>query len=115
MSDEHKWALYEHAEMFVLASYTENFGNAVAEAMAMGCPVVVTPEVGIAQLVQEAGAGLVSDGEPAILAKTIMALHLNEPQRRKLGSLGRRAAVERLSWEGVAEQMEGEYRRILLR
>jgi glycosyltransferase involved in cell wall biosynthesis len=113
VNDEHKWALYERAEMFVLASYTENFGNAVAEAMAMGCPVVITPDVGIAQLVQEAGAGLVSDGEPSILAKTINALHLNEPQRRKLGSMGRRAAVERLSWEGVAEQMEGEYRRIL--
>jgi glycosyltransferase involved in cell wall biosynthesis len=113
VSDDHKWALYEHAEMFVLASYTENFGNAVAEAMAMGCPVVITPEVGIARLVQEAGAGLVTDGEPSILAKTITALHLNEPQRRKLGSMGRRAAVERLSWEGVAEQMESEYRRIL--
>jgi glycosyltransferase involved in cell wall biosynthesis len=113
VSDAHKWALYEHAEMFVLPSYTENFGNAVAEAMAMGCPVVITPQIGIAQLVQEVGAGLVSDGEPPILAKAIIALHLNEPQRRKLGSMGRRAAVERLSWEGVAEQMEREYRRIL--
>jgi glycosyltransferase involved in cell wall biosynthesis len=113
VSDEHKWALYEHAEMFVLASYTENFGNAVAEAMAMGCPVIITPEVGIAQLVQEVGAGLVSGGEPAILADTINALHLNEPQRRRLGSGGRRAAVERLSWEGVAQRMEEEYRRIL--
>ncbi len=114
VSDEHKWALYEKAEMFVLASYTENFGNVVAEAMAMGCPVVITPEIGIAKLVLETGAGLVSDGEPSILGKTITALHLNEPLRRKLGALGRRAAVERLSWEGVAEQMEGEYRRILL-
>jgi glycosyltransferase involved in cell wall biosynthesis len=113
VSDEHKWSLYEHAEIFVLASYTENFGNAVAEAMAMGCPVVITPEVGIAQLVRESGAGLVSDGEPSALARTINALHLNEPQRRKLGSMGRRAAMERLSWEGVAERMEAQYMNIL--
>src|SRR5581483_2356165 len=52
--DIHKWALYERAELFILPSYSENFGNVVAEAMAMGCPVVVTPEVGIAPLVEAA-------------------------------------------------------------
>jgi glycosyltransferase involved in cell wall biosynthesis len=113
VSDEHKWALYESAEMFVLPSYSENFGNVVAEAMAMACPVVVTPEVGLAKLVREVGAGVVAQGEPRIFADAITQLHGDEVRRKRLGVSGRRAAIERLSWGGVAAQMEAEYYRIL--
>jgi glycosyltransferase involved in cell wall biosynthesis len=113
VSDEHKWALYENAEMFVLPSYSENFGNVVAEAMAMSCPVVITPEVGLAKLVRESGAGVVTSGEPRVLARAIADLHRNELQRKRLGALGRQIASERLSWEGVAAEMEAEYYRIV--
>jgi glycosyltransferase involved in cell wall biosynthesis len=113
VSDEDKWALYENAEMFVLPSYSENFGNVVAEAMAMSCPVVITPEVGVAELVRESGAGVVTSGEPRVLARAIADLHRNEDQRKRFGMLGRQVASERLSWEGVAAQMEAEYCRIV--
>jgi glycosyltransferase involved in cell wall biosynthesis len=115
VSDEHKWALYESAEMFILPSYSENFGNVVAEAMAMACPVVITPEVGLAKLVSEVGAGVVTHGEPRVLAQAITELHHDEVRRKRLGVAGRRAAVEHLSWDGVAAQMEIEYYRILQR
>ena len=113
VSDEHKWGLYESAEMFILPSYSENFGNVVAEAMAMACPVVITPEVGLAKLVKEVGAGLVTPGEPSVLAQAVARLHENEFQRKKFGAAGRRAAMELLSWEGVAARMEAEYRKIV--
>ena len=113
VSDEHKWALYENAEMFVLPSYSENFGNVVAEAMSMACPVVITPDVGLAKLVSKAGAGVVTPGDPRILAQAIATLHADELQRKRMGAQGRRAAIEHLSWEGAASQMEVEYRRIL--
>jgi glycosyltransferase involved in cell wall biosynthesis len=115
VSDEHKWALYENAEMFILPSYSENFGNVVAEAMAMACPVVITPDVGLAKLVGEIGCGIITSGEPRALARAITQLQKNEIQRKRLGALGRQAAVERLTWAGVAAQMEGEYHRILSR
>ena len=54
-----KWQLIRAADVFALPSYNENFGNAVLEAMACGVPVVVTPEVGLAGAVRDAGAGLV--------------------------------------------------------
>lgn len=113
VSDEHKWALYESAEMFILPSYSENFGNVVAEAMAMACPVIVTPDVGLATLVRESGAGVVTPGDPKVLAQAITDLHRDEIRRKRSGMLGRQAAIEQLSWGGAAAQMEAEYYRIL--
>jgi glycosyltransferase involved in cell wall biosynthesis len=113
ISDEHKWAVYENATMFILPSYSENFGNVVAEAMSVACPVVVTREVGIASLVLETGAGVVTDGEPALLAKAINELGSDEVKRRRLGSAGRQAVKERLSWDAVAAQLTAAYRSVI--
>jgi glycosyltransferase involved in cell wall biosynthesis len=111
-SDEHKWALYENACMFILPSYSENFGNVVAEAMAMGCPVIVTPEVGLASLVRESGAGMVVDGAPKILAAAVRTLLHDSTGRRSMGERGRLAARDKLSWKAAAGQMESLYREI---
>lgn len=112
VSDAHKWALYERAQAFVLPSYSENFGNVVAEAMAMACPVVLTNEVGIAPLVEAAGAGVVTDGAPAKLAETIRRL-LVDPRRQEIGRRGAEAARSQLSWSGVVETTEALYREML--
>jgi glycosyltransferase involved in cell wall biosynthesis len=112
VSDEHKWGLYESAELFVLPSYSENFGNVVAEAMAMSCPVVVTPEVGLASMVRETGSGVVASGEPRLLANAISALVADPARRRQLGIAGRQTVLNRFSWNTIAEQMEAVYLRL---
>lgn len=112
-SDAHKWALYRNAELFVLPSYSENFGNVVAEAMAMSCPVAVTPEVGIAPLVESAGAGIVTRGEPEELAAALRSLLGNPSLRREMGARGAELARRHLSWSGVAAQVEELYRQML--
>jgi len=113
VSDEHKWALYQSAEFFVLPSYSENFGNVVAEAMAMACPVIVSPEVGIASLVAEEAAGIVTDCEPRSLAAAIGRLRSDPAARLELGRRGQQAVRRRLSWDGIALQMEEGYRRLI--
>jgi glycosyltransferase involved in cell wall biosynthesis len=113
VSDAHKWAVYENADVFVLPSHSENFGNVVAEAMAMGCPVVVTAEVGIAELVRATGAGIVASGEPKQLAAAINSLLMDVDGRRESGRRGREAVLALLSWDGVASQAETLYRRVM--
>ena len=106
-----KAALLAHAQVLVLPSYSENFGNVVLEAMAAGCPVVVTPEVGIADIVRDSGAGLVLDGTPEVLGAGLLRLMGDAVLRRTMGERGRAAALN-YSWATVAERMERVYREI---
>jgi len=108
--DENKWALYEHAEVFLLPSYSENFGIVVAEAMAMGCPVIVTPDVGAGELVAQAGAGVITSGEPVPLAAAVRRLLADPGARRRQGQAGRKFARTQLSWEGIARRTCEMYR-----
>src|SRR5437016_5407365 len=50
---ETKWAAYRDADVFVLPSRHENFGNTAAEAVAAGTPVIVTEQCGIAPLLAD--------------------------------------------------------------
>jgi len=91
------------ATLFVLMSRSENFGNAVLEALAMETPVVVSPEVGIAEEVAGAGVGAVG--------LDALALLLKDPARRaEMGKKGRELVASRFGWPGVAIQMEDAYR-----
>jgi len=53
-----KWGAFHAAEAFVLPSHQENFGIAVAEALACGKPVLLSDKVNIAGEIAAAGAGL---------------------------------------------------------
>ena len=104
-----KWALLRQARMLVLPSYSENFGMVVLEAMAVGCPVVVTSEVGLAPVVKASGAGLVVTGGPDDLAAAIASVDDDEDAWIKLGDAGRRAAMDQFSWAAVAAEMDTLY------
>lgn len=108
-----KEMLLARATLFALTSMSENFGNVILEAMAAETPVVVTAEVGLAEEVRRARAGVVVPSQPREIAKAINAL-LRDPQsRRAMGERGRRAVEERFTWPRVAAEMEAQYARLL--
>jgi glycosyltransferase involved in cell wall biosynthesis len=110
-----KAALLADAELLVLPSYSENFGNVVIEAMAAGRPVVVTREVGVADVVADAHAGLVVDGDSGELATALTSLLSQPALREEMGARGRAAARERFAWPAVATRMEAMYESLLTR
>jgi glycosyltransferase involved in cell wall biosynthesis len=103
-----KERLFAAARLFVLPSYSENFGNTVLEAMRRGVPVVVTPEVGAAEIVRKSEAGLVVAGDPEPLGSAIRLLIADFSLARSMGEAGRRTAAH-FSWDHVAAQMEDLY------
>lgn len=106
--DARKWSLLRSADLFVMPSYSENFGLAALEAMACGVPVVVTPQVGLARDIEDAAAGLVVAGEPEVLGAALAHL-LSAPERRaRMGAAGR-VAAGRYSWSQIAKRMEKVY------
>jgi glycosyltransferase involved in cell wall biosynthesis len=104
-----KERLFAAARIFVLPSYSENFGNTVLEAMRRGVPVIVTPEVGAAEIVRTSGAGLVVAGEPEPLSSAIRLLIADLSLAQSMGDAGKRHAA-RFTWDHVAMQMEDLYK-----
>lgn len=94
--------LLARASLFVLLSDSENFGNAVLEALAMETPVILSSGVGLADEVVAAGAGLIGLQEAAALLGDV-------DRRREMGRRGRAMVVERFAWPRVATEMENLY------
>ena len=108
-----KEALFAAASVFVLPSLSENFGNVVLEAMLRGCPVIVSRDVGAADIVEKAGAGLIFDGTKQDLATALSTLCTNPTLRQEMGAAGKRETEAHFLWPKVAEQMASHYRDIL--
>jgi glycosyltransferase involved in cell wall biosynthesis len=106
-----KWAAYRDADVFVLPSQNENFGNTAAEAAAAGTPVIVTEACGIAPLLAGV-AGLVVPHDAEALARAIERM-LVEPGLHARLRAGCREAVSRLGWEEPALEMEVLYCRLV--
>ena len=106
---ERKWALLSSAQFLALPSYSENFGNVVLEAMAARCAVVVTPEVGLAKMVQETGCGVVATGDPKNFGLEMKRLLDDHERRRCMGNAGRRAVEAEFTWNLVSKRMLDVY------
>ncbi len=108
-----KLAALGDADLFLLPSYTENFGIAVVEAMACRLPVLISDRVNIWREVQAHGAGEVEPCDPERVAARVLAM-LADPAR--LASYGRQgeAAVRRLfDWTSIGARMEAAYEAII--
>ena len=103
-----KAALVARARALVLPSYSENFGNVVLEAMAAARPVVVSAEVGVADLVQRNGCGVVIDGGVEQLGRAIARVAADPDTGDEMGRRGK-AVAARYSWASMAAQMEALY------
>jgi glycosyltransferase involved in cell wall biosynthesis len=108
-----KLAALVDADCFALPSMTENFGNAAAEAAAVGVPVVVTEECGIAEVLDLTAHRVVRVGRPDELGRAIGELVRPEARSRAAAAAGELRSL--LDWTDLAEQQLALYRRALAR
>jgi glycosyltransferase involved in cell wall biosynthesis len=86
-----KWGAFDASEAFILPSHQENFGIAVAEALACGRPVLLSDKVNTAQEIASDGAGLMEQDTPEGTAWLIARwVEMSEEGRAAMG----RRAVE---------------------
>ena len=108
---ERRTGLLRGASLFALASHQENFGLAVAEAMACGVPPIVTPGVNLAPDIASAAAGWVVGRDTDALATTMLTAMRDDDGRREVGHRSR-AFAERFRWPAVAQQLLSLYTRV---
>ncbi len=108
--DENKWAAYRDADVFVLPSRNENFGNTAAEAVAAGTPVIVTEQCGIAPLLANE-AGLAVRHDSAALSEALVRILGTRETRARLEA-GCAKVTSRLGWEEPVREMETLYARL---
>ncbi len=109
--DGAKWEAYRDADVFVLPSQNENFGNTAGESIACGTPVLVTDRCGIAPLVQDR-AGLVAPLERSAFSAALGRLLDDDALRARLRD-GCAEVTRALAWEEPLAETEALYSLIL--
>ncbi|MDW8068341.1 MAG: glycosyltransferase family 1 protein [Anaerolineae bacterium] len=106
-------AAYASADLFVLTSANETFGNVVLEAMASGLPVVVPHTGGPMDYVRDGVNGLVYPADdPAALVAQVARLVEDRALARRLGIAGR-AYAETQTWERVLDRLIADWATLL--
>lgn len=109
---ERAWA-YDRADIYVLPSHKENFGNTVQEALGFGTPVITTTATPWLKL-GEWGCGWVCDDNAAALAKTLdSALPCSPTTLQAMGARGRTVIAEGFTIDRVVEDQLAVYRWLL--
>ena len=104
ITGEDKMRKYQDANLFILPTLNENFGNVVAEAMMCECPVITTKNAPWSCL-NEDKCGWWIDLSVDDLVKTMSeAMSLTDDERHELGRKSRQSIINRYSAESVAKK-----------
>ena len=106
--------LLASASAFVLPSYSENFGLAVAEALAAGLPCVVSRGVALSAEIEKAGAGIVVGTTPEDIAAGLERLMGDRAGLSVKSAAARTLATNTFSIEMMGARLEALYRNILI-
>ena len=104
-----KWRVYQSAKVFVLPSYSENFGIVVAEAMLAGLPVITTSSTPWG-LLTDGGMGWIVDNDVNQLRKALQeSIDLSDEQRQQMGLKAQQYAREHFLWEKILPKYAETY------
>lgn len=101
------------AELFALPSYQENFGIVVIEALAAGCPVLISDQVNIYREIDRAGVGLIVPTKMEQVAEALQKWSEGARTRRQIEDKARQFVQEHYDWNAIAARWKAHYERIL--
>ncbi|MEQ1525778.1 MAG: glycosyltransferase family 4 protein [Gallionella sp.] len=100
---------YRAADIFIMLSKFDTFGMVVLEAMAAGLPVIVSPNVGAKDLVEDGRNGYILPAPEDAEAAAVRMVGLADTARCKaMGEVASRTAAQH-DWARLAVTMEGLY------
>ncbi|MEZ5670813.1 MAG: glycosyltransferase [Alphaproteobacteria bacterium] len=109
LDGEHAIEALTDAELFILPSFSENFGISVVEAMACGLPVLISDRVNIWREVVADGAGLVGPPEIPAFADMIDEAMANPERRLAMSAAARLSVGRRFTWDRIGARLESVY------
>jgi glycosyltransferase involved in cell wall biosynthesis len=101
------------ADLFVLTSHSENFGIAVAEALAYGTAVLVSEGVALSAQVEKFELGASTGLNVTQVTEKLKQLLSDTNRLRDAGVRGRRYVAQHHDWQKLASQLKAEYRSII--
>lgn len=109
LSSDKKAAALANASLVALPSSHENFGLCIAEAMASGVPVLVSPYVNLAEEIERAKCGWVVELDHDSLVAALASIMESDGERVARGRAGHELAHIRFSWPVVARELSRLY------
>ena len=113
VQEARKWDFFARADLFVLPSFSENFGLVVGEALAAGVPAITTRGTPWQELVTQRCGWWVDVGVEPLAAALREAVACSDAERAEMGRRGRRLVEEKYAWPAVARQMKAFYEWVL--
>ncbi len=110
LTEEQKQRLFAEADLFVLPTYSENFGAVIPEALGYGVPVITTTGAPWSMLGSTRSGFWVEPGEAGVRDALARSFSLPPAELRAMGERGRNEVIGRYSWTAVIEKHIELYR-----
>ena len=104
---------YANADIFVLPTFSENFGSVVIEALARSVPVITTKGAPWEELIKRQCGWWIDIGVEPLADALKDAMSLGDAQRREMGARGRALVEEKYTWDAVVKAMMKGYEEVL--
>jgi glycosyltransferase involved in cell wall biosynthesis len=109
-------ALFFEADLFLFASHVEYSPLVIFECLAAGLPFLSIPVGNVDEIVKWTDGGVICAGnksktgfsyaDPLLFSKEMRELSLDKRKRTRLSENGRRAWLDKFTWETIAKQIE---------
>lgn len=106
---EAKSGLYRRVDLFILPSFSENFGNVIAEALSYGVPVITTSVTPWSEIRDYACGWWVDVGVAPLAESLRAAVAAGGDELRDMGARGRKLVESRYAWPRIAAEMKKVY------